>query len=344
MAASNEQTKRILIGFIVIFCSSIAIDCDKIGVNYGLLADNLPSPQQAAILINNNNIGQVRIFEGSTDIIKILEDAGIDVVVGVENSQLQLISTNQDAANGWVRDVVKPFSNIKYIAVGNEVLPSTSDVPYLVNAISNIQTAIQNANLQDSVKVSTAHGMEVLGNSYPPSQAAFRDDVKENMSSILKLLSANGAPFLANVYTYYGYTGDPSHISLDYALFKSNSPVVTDGDLSYSNLFDAIVDSFFSAMEALGYSNIPLVVSESGWPSAGNADVATVDNAQTYNSNLIKHVLSNVGTPKRPGTNIETYIFALFNEDNKTGAETERHFGLFYPDQSPVYPVNFTVP
>jgi len=102
-----------------------------------------------------------------------------------------------------------------------------------------------------------------------------------------------------------------------------------------------LVDNFLSVIEALGYPNIPLIVTESGWPSGG-ADVATVDNARAYNNNLIHHVLSAVGTPKRPGTSIETYIFALFNENKKTGLETERHFGLFYPNRHSVYSVNFS--
>eukprot|EP00253_Pinus_taeda_P013680 PITA_13680 len=305
MAASNEQMKRILIGFIAIFCCTIVTDGDKIGVNYGMLGDNLPPADQESV----------------TTICR---------------------PSPPPRTQAWVNANIVPYSStsIKYIAVGNEVLPSTQYVSYLVPAMNNIQTAIQNANLQN-IKVSTPHAFNVIGNSYPPSQGAFSDDVKDTMSSILKFLSDNGAPFMANVYPYFSYVGNSNSIHLDYALFQPTATAVPDGDHSYSNLFDAMVDSIFSAMEALGYSNIPLIVTESGWPSAG-ADAATTENAQAYNNNLIQHVLSNLGTPKRPGTNIETYIFALFNEDQKTGDETERHFGLFNPDQSPAYSVNFS--
>eukprot|EP00253_Pinus_taeda_P021360 PITA_21360 len=342
MAVSNEQMKRILIGFIAIFCCSIVTDGDKIGVNYGMLGDNLPPADQVVTLLNGHNIGKVKLFDPDGGALNAFANSGIDVIVGVSNSDLQAISSSQDSANGWVNDNIVPYSStsIKYIAVGNEVLPSTQYVSYLVPAMNNIQTAIQNANLQN-IKVSTPHAFNVIGNSYPPSKGAFSDDVKDTMSSILKFLSDNGAPFMVNVYPYFSYVGDSNDIHLDYALFQPTATAVTDQDHSYSNLFDAMVDSVFSAMEALGYSNIPLIVTESGWPSAG-ADAATTENAQAYNNNLIQHVLSNAGTPKRPGTNIETYIFALFNEDQKTGDEIERHFGLFNPDQSPAYSVNFS--
>ncbi|GLJ54393.1 hypothetical protein SUGI_1168290 [Cryptomeria japonica] len=60
-----------------------------------------------------------------------------------------------------------------------------------------------------------------------------------------------------------------------------------------------------------------------------------------YNNNLIKRVLSNIGTPKRPGKSMEVFIFTLLKENMKGGDETERHFGLFYPNKTLVYPVNF---
>ena len=64
-----------------------------------------------------------------------------------------------------------------------------------------------------------------------------------------------------------------------------------------------------------------------------------MENARAYNQGLINHVAQ--GTPKKPGL-IEAYLFAMFNENQKTGDETERNYGLFYPtNTAPVYPINF---
>jgi exo-beta-1,3-glucanase (GH17 family) len=157
------------------------------------------------------------------------------------------------------------------------------------------------------------------------------------MTPIARYLATTGAPLLANVYPYFSYTGNEAQIDINYALFTSSGTVVSDDNKAYQNLFDALVDTFYSALESAGAGSVKIVVSESGWPSAGG-DAATAGNAQTYNQNLINHV--GKGTPKRPG-GIEAYIFAMFNEDRKGGAETERHFGLFNPDKSPAYQINF---
>ncbi|KAK9922134.1 hypothetical protein M0R45_030614 [Rubus argutus] len=93
-------------------------------------------------------------------------------------------------------------------------------------------------------------------------------------------------------------------------------------------------------VEKAGGSSLKIVVSGTGWPSAGgDGQVTTKENARIYNSNVINHVKG--GTPKKPEGPMETYIFALFNEDQKQGEETEKNFGLFYPSKEPVYPINF---
>jgi Glycosyl hydrolases family 17 len=202
-------------------------------------------------------------------------------------------------------------------------------------AMSKIYDAICSAGLQGKIKVSTAVRFDVLTNTYPPSRAEF---LAPHMGPIVQFLKNTGAPLLANVYTYFSHVGNPNDVDLDYALFRKPGPVVFDGQFQYQNVFDAMVDSMYYGLEKAGGPSVWLVISESGWPSAGGFD-ATVENARTYNQNLINHIRN--GTPKRPGK-LETYIFAMFNENQKTGDETERHFGLFYPNQTPVYHINFS--
>ncbi|XP_060174808.1 glucan endo-1,3-beta-D-glucosidase-like isoform X2 [Lycium barbarum] len=79
---------------------------------------------------------------------------------------------------------------------------------------------------------------------------------------------------------------------------------------------------------------------ETGWPSSGdpNQPGVSLEKAVSYNVNLVKHVNSAVGTPLMPNRTFETYVFSLFNEDLKAGT-SERNFGLFRPDFTPVYDV-----
>ncbi|XLT01173.1 hypothetical protein HN51_050524 [Arachis hypogaea] len=87
----------------------------------------------------------------------------------------------------------------------------------------------------------------------------------------------------------------------------------------------------------LNYTNIPVVVTESGWPSKGgsNKPDATIDTANTYNSNLIKHVLNQTATPKCPGIAASTCIYELYNEDMKPGPLSEKNWGLFNANGEP---------
>ncbi|EMS55419.1 Glucan endo-1,3-beta-glucosidase GIV [Triticum urartu] len=130
-----------------------------------------------------------------------------------------------------------------------------------------------------------------------------------------------------------------THNDLNYATFQPGATPVRDAGngLIYTNLFDAMVDALYAALERAGAPGVRVVVSETGWPSAGGF-AATPENARAYNQGLIDHVAR--GTPKRPGP-IEAYVFAMFNENMKPGDETERNFGLFYPNKLPVYPMRF---
>ncbi|CAN1297150.1 Glucan endo-1,3-beta-glucosidase 3 [Linum perenne] len=96
--------------------------------------------------------------------------------------------------------------------------------------------------------------------------------------------------------------------------------------------------------EGLNFTNVPVVVTETGWPSKGDSSEqeATAENANTYNSNLIKHVLNNTGTPKHPGIAVSTYIYELYNEDLSTRTVSEKNWGLFDANGIPVYILHLT--
>ena len=318
-----------------------------IGVNYGQDGDNLPSATDVVSLLQGRGVKHVKIFDANSAVLNAFANSGIDVFVNIPNDQVASMADDQSVATSWVSSNVQayPSTTITYIGVGNEYLGNSAyDSSKLIPAIENVQTAVQNAGLAGSVKVVTMHQTGILGTSYPPSQGAFQDAYATILKSYLDFCVQHGSPMTVNVYPYFAYAGDTSQISLDYALFNSGAPTVSDNGKTYTNLFDAQVDAIVAAMGRLGsYDSVPIVITESGWPSGpSGSTAASVANAQTYNNNLVKHVLSGAGTPARPNVNMDTYIFALFNEDKKTGAPTEMYFGLYNPDETPVYDINFS--
>lgn len=214
----------------------------------------------------------------------------------------------------------------------------------------------------------------ILASSYPPSTGAFTGETVTVMRNVTAFLQRTRAPIMVNVYPYFAYASDPAHISLNYATFSSQTPVVVDGPFKYFNLFDAQVDAYNAALEKINAGtgnvyfhvfclnlviftefhidymliktfdftpiiagNVPIIVSETGWPTSGNYPYTSIPNAQTYNKNLINHV-NRQGTPRKPNRIMDTFIFAMFNENQKHSG-VEQNWGLFYPNTRPVYPL-----
>ncbi|XWS53530.1 hypothetical protein CRYUN_Cryun10bG0009300 [Craigia yunnanensis] len=279
---------------------------ESVGVCYGMLGNNLPSAGEVIELYKSHNIRRMRLYDPNPAALQALRGSNIEVMLG----------------SGTVLGANKGTAGLAQF-----VLP----------ALVNVFNAIRSAGLQDQIRISTAIDMTLIGNSFPPSAGAFRGDVRSYLDPIIGHLAWARTPLLANIYTYFSYAGNPRDISLPYAIFTSPSPVIWDQGRGYQNLFDAMLDSLYSALENAGQHSVDVVVSESGWPSAGGFGTS-VDNARTYLSNLIRHVQG--GTPKRPGKAIETYLFAMFDENRKE-PELEKHFGLFSPNKQAKYPLSF---
>jgi hypothetical protein len=120
---------------------------------------------------------------------------------------------------------------------------------------------------------------------------------------------------MVDLYRYYAYQNSLSNVSLNYALVSPESQAVIDPntELVYTNMFGAQVDSIFFALMALNFKTLKIIVTESEWPNKGVAKEtgATPENAQTCNTNLIRHVVNVSNTPAKPGEEIDVYIFFL---------------------------------
>ncbi|XP_045793037.1 glucan endo-1,3-beta-glucosidase-like [Trifolium pratense] len=336
--ASLRRIRTILLIFTLILAMQMSFSTG-IGVNFGRNGDNLPSPQNVVSLYKKCGIKLLRLFEPNPDILEALKGSNLQVSLGVKNGDVQSLASSKEAANQWVNTNVAPYKgdvNFKWIVLGNEIIPGAEGI-YATQAMKNIKDAINSIGLTKTI-VTTSFYMPGIATSYPPSAGAFTKDVVNVMKDVTAYLLQTGAPLMANVYPYYAYTSNPKDIKLEYATFQTTNTVVVDGGLSYSNLFDAMVDSVYAALGKINAGNVSLVIGETGWPTAGNEPYSSKENAKTYNKNLIQYVQSGKGTPKKPNQTIDVFIFAMFNENQKTTG-IEQNWGLFYPNMSHVYPL-----
>ncbi|KAL3749040.1 hypothetical protein ACJRO7_010176 [Eucalyptus globulus] len=104
----------------------IAIALSDIGVNYGMVGDNLPSPETVVQLYKKYSIGKIRLFDPNPDALNALRGSGIDVTLGIRNQDLPSIASSVDLAKAWFDANVQPYItdiNFQYITAGNEVVP-----------------------------------------------------------------------------------------------------------------------------------------------------------------------------------------------------------------------------
>ncbi|KAI7747166.1 hypothetical protein M8C21_023349 [Ambrosia artemisiifolia] len=212
------------------------------GINYGRLANNIPSPKEVVRLLKAAKIKNVRIYDADHSVLDAFSGSGLDLVIGVNNGLVKDMSDSADHALSWVKENVQayvPNTRIVGIAVGNEVLGS--------------------------------------------------------------------------------------------------------GDLDLESALYGAIDAAYAALEDAGFNKMEVIVTETGWASHGDEKeaAATPANARTYNYNLRKRLSKRKGTPRRPKSTLKAYVFALFNENQKTGATSERNFGLYKPDGKIAYDIGF---
>ncbi|CAN8269559.1 unnamed protein product [Cochlearia groenlandica] len=323
------------------------------GINYGQLGNNLPSPSDSINLIKSLNAKSVKLYDANPTILTALNATDITVSVMVPNQLIVNISKSESFSDDWIRSNILSFypsTKIRYLLVGNEILSSAdSDLrSALVPAMRKIQRSLKTHGVK-KVKVGTTLAIDVLKSSFPPSSGEFRSDISGSViKPMLRFLNRTKSFLFVDVYPYFAWVQDPTRMDLPYAIFESNNVTVTDPltNLTYHNLFDQMIDAFVFAMKRIGYPDLRIWVAETGWPNNGDYDQigANIYNAATYNRNLIKKLTSDppLGTPARPGKILPSFLFALYNENLKTGPGTERHFGLLHPNGKKIYEIELS--
>lgn len=319
-----------------------------VGINYGQIANNLPSPDEVVPLVRSIGASRVKLYDADPRVLRAFANTGVEFIVGLGNEYLSKMK-DPDKALAWVKANVQahlPDTNITCITVGNEILTfnDTSLTDNLLPAMQSVHAVLVNLGLEKQVTVTTAHSLAILETSYPPSAGAFRGDLVDCITQILNFNVKTGSPFLINAYPFFAYKANPKQVPLDFVLFQPNQGVVDPGsNLRYDNMLFAQIDAVYSALASLGFKKLSVQISETGWPSKGDDDEtgATAENAKKYNGNLIKLMSQKRGTPMRPNSDLNIYVFALFNENMKPGPMSERNYGLFKPDGTPAYPLGF---
>ncbi|KAK1435216.1 hypothetical protein QVD17_00977 [Tagetes erecta] len=339
---------EILFGYLLLMFGSLSIALGAfVGINIGTDLVNLPSPEQVVAILRSHQISHVRLFDADNHLLSALSDTEIEVMISVTNEEVLRIGQSPAAAATWINKNVAAFvpsTNITAISVGSEVLSTIPHAaPVLVSAMKNLHKSLVSSNLNSQVKVSTPVSMDTIPIPFPPSTATFNSSWNSTISDILKFLQTTNSFFMLNAYPYYGYVQSSGIFPIEYALFQSLPPVkqIVDPNtlFHYDSMFDAMVDAAYNSISAYSISGIPIVVTETGWPWAGGANErdATVENAETFNNNLIKRVLNGSGPPSQPAIPMNTYIYELFNEDKKPGPLSERSYGVYFSNGSSVY-------
>lgn len=339
----EHSSPALLLLFLLVFTPTLVA---SLGINYGQIADNLPSPENVVPLVKSIGATRIKLYDADPHVLKAFANTGVEFIVSLGNEYLAKMK-DPSKAQSWVKTNVQaylPATKITCIAVGNEVLTfnDTTLTDNLLPAMQSVHTALVNLKLDKQVTVTTAHSLAILQTSYPPSAGAFRRDLVNCVTQIVDFHCKTGSPFLINAYPYFAYKGNPKQVSLDFVLFQPNSGMVDpQSNLHYDNMLFAQIDAVHSALASIGYKNVCVQISETGWPSKGDADEAgaTPENARKYNCNLMKLIGQKKGTPMRPNSDLNIYVFALFNENLKPGPSSERNYGLFKPDGSQAYPL-----
>lgn len=229
------------------------------------------------------------------------------------------------------------------IYVGNipflEGLTNKPALNKVLATVENLQRALNDAGY-GGIKVTYTHvNDELKRNITKPSEAEFRDEIKEEMAASLRFLQRNNAPFAIDIvpsFFQHTYNMDPL-----FAFVGESDHVVKDlNGAVYTNAVEFLHDAFVSALRKLNVTDMKIIISQIGWPSDGyNNGNNTV--TERFFKGLLPYVASDKGTPLRPGAPIDTFVHS-FADENKLPDGFMRHWGIYRSNGKPKFKIDLT--
>ncbi|KAJ9561550.1 hypothetical protein OSB04_006710 [Centaurea solstitialis] len=333
-------------------CVLLAATCvNGLGVNWGTQASSPLDPKYVVQMLKDNNIKKVKLFDSDHWTVNHFAGTGIEVMLSIPNLELKTFSDDYDAVQDYVKENVSDHLrarggvNIKYIAVGNEPFLKAYKGRFektVFPALKNVQKALNEAGLGHKIKATIPQNADVYNSGNDgPSAGNFRAEIRDVMVKISRFLDQNNAPFVVNIYPFLSLY-ENEDFPVEFAFFEGGGKGVQDGNVHYTNMFDANLDTLSHSLRKAGASKVKIVVGEIGWPTDGHKE-ANAEMAQKFYKGLLKKLAANEGTPLNPGY-IEVYLFSLTDENLKSIAPGyfERHWGIFRYDGQPKYPIDFS--
>ncbi|KAI4299461.1 hypothetical protein L6164_032921 [Bauhinia variegata] len=310
-------------------------------------------PEHIVTAIDSLKLGSLRLEDSDPNIIRRFAYSNTSLFLTIPNYVVPEIAANRSNALRWLYVHVVPFyprAKITTISVGNDFIDvSPQAVDHLLPAMRNVHLSLRDLGIR-KISISTSFSfVSIISTPFPPSAAQFQDPSGiDLMGPLLQFLRETNSSFLINVYPYNLYRLK-SEIPIGIALFQEHAFNFRD-DLTtgvrYRNLFDMMIDAVVSAMAVAGYENIPIIVTETGWPSAsvtrteGDANMAY---AEMYLKGLVRHLKSGEGTPLRKEGVAEVYVYELFDKETKEGTKPPgRNWGILYPNLTQKYNIDFS--
>ncbi|BFI07715.1 hypothetical protein MPTK1_2g14715 [Marchantia polymorpha subsp. ruderalis] len=342
---SSLPSKCLSLKFIVYFCAltlGFGSTDAWTGICFGEDAWNIPGRAEVVEKFRDLGITHVRLYHTYEATLEAFAGSGIQLTVGITNEDFVNALSTVGSARNWVNTYIVGHgdSNIVAVTVGNEVFSSAVDnvKNALLPSMQNLREALNQAG-KSGIKVTTAHAFDVVTNTFPPSSGQFADTGR--MQPLVNWLASVGSDFICNIYPYFTYVNSNGQITLQYGRLESGSVTDSNNGKIYTNLLAQQLDAVYAALGRLGQGNMRVVVGEIGWPTSGGTATDT-NNARIHNQNLVN--LARGRTPLKPNWEIQAYIFAMFDENQKD-AGLEQSWGLYNPTNFDAkYTINFGNP